>query len=202
MVNNVPLPTLKRFSIYISIIEGNKGEEWISTSLLSSNSKSPAITIRKDIGFLGIKGIPKKGYKRDELLKALVSALGGDSLKDLIIIGSYGLGGFYIDNPTFVPTGYKIRAAFDFIKDENLSGLIPIYPFERLRDLIPRLGVSIALVSFKNIPSDLVNLKKWGVKGVVNLGSIDLDLNIPEVSFDPLGGLSELTGIISSRKEI
>lgn len=202
MVNRVPLPTLKRFSTYISIIEEVLTEEWISTSYLSSRSKTPAITIRKDIGYLGLKGIPKKGYKCDDLYNALVDALGGESTKDLIIIGTYGLGGFYLKNPDIFHGGYKIRAAFDFIDHEDLSGSIPIYPFERLKDLVNRLGVSIALVSFKETPVALLSLRDWGIKGVMNLNDTELNIGIPEVNLSPSSKISELAGIISSNKGI
>lgn len=204
-LKRIPLPSLKRFSIYRSILEKYRDVEWISTTLLSSYSGIKSITIRKDIAYLDIKGIPQKGYLNIDLCKKIKESLGGDNYRDLVIIGSWGLGESYLKYPELLPKEYNIRACFDYVDSEDKTGAIPTFPMNRAEELIKRLGVSIVLLSVEpnKIESVLSIINTWDIKGILTLTPIKLDkkkLNLNKVilKFDPLVNISELVANISS----
>lgn len=196
----IPLPSLKRYSSYLTVAEKQAENCWISTSLLSDETGIKAITIRKDIAYLEIKGVPKKGYPKSELVTRIKSTLGGDCFRDLVLVGSYGLGEGFIKYPGLVSSGYNLRVAFDFIKEECLDGALPVYPMERCSDLIPRLGASVALLSVEEnrVEHVALELEKLGIKGIVNLTNkkICSSVKVSIVDFNLLNSLSELSGVI------
>lgn len=196
----IPLPSLKRYSSYLAAAEREPDNCWISTSFLSNETGMKAITIRKDIAYLDIKGVPKKGYPKNELIEKIKYTLGGENFRDLVIVGSYGLGEGFIKYPGLISSGYKLRVAFDFIQEEVLEGEIPTYPIERCSDLIPRLGASVAILSVEDSRVDgvVLELEKLGIKGIVNLTNkkIGDSTNISVVDFNLLNSLSELSGLI------
>ncbi len=196
----IPLPTLKRYSLYLSKLLKIGREEWVSTSSLSSATGVKPITIRKDINYLGVKGSPQKGFPKDRLLEKLKDALGGDSCRDLILVGSWGFGEVYKKNPELVIGGFTLRVCFDNVNDSEQGGTIPIYPIDRLEELIPRLGVSIALLSVEPEQAESMaeKLFSWGITGILNLtpGEISPREGKNIVSFNPLAPLSELLGVM------
>lgn len=199
---NIPLPTLKRYSLYLHSLLKEDGGEWISTSYLSSKTGVKAITIRKDIGYLEIKGAPQKGFPRKNIIKRLKDILGGDSQRDLILVGSWGFAEVFRKTPKLIVGDYNLRVCFDFIEKEDKSLTVPIYPMERMKDLIPRLGVSIALLSVE--PEDASEicdrLFRYGIEGILNLTMVNIRSEFQNniVDYNPQNGLSELMGIIKS----
>ncbi len=205
MSNNksIPLPSLKRFSIYISVLCQNQEIKWVSTTLLSRDTGVKPITIRKDIAYLGIKGQPQKGYLRTELLDCLKDRLGGDNYKDVVLIGSWGLAHSYINYPELLPGDYKIRACFDYIEKEDRQRDIPIFPISRAAELIDRLGISIVMLSVEHsrLKEVLKLINSWNIKGVLNLSNVKIDNstnNFELVEFNPIGSISELVAKIRS----
>lgn len=198
---NIPLPTLKRYSIYLTALIGCKNN-WISTSVLGEQTGLKPITIRKDIAYLGVKGQPQKGYPKKALVSGLSHVLGGKSCQDIILVGSWGLAAIYKKMPQLLVGDFKLRVCFDYIEEEDKSTPIPIYPIDRLEDLIPRLGVSMALLSVEPANAHLISEKlfEYGIKGILNMTTVDLPIsnNNKVVNFDPMQGLSELLGLIQS----
>ncbi len=198
---HIPLPSLKRFSIYLLVLEKFENMKWISTTFLSHNTGIKPITIRKDISYLLVKGQPKRGFLHYDLHTKLKIILGGDNYKDLVIIGSWGLGEAYLKYPELLGSDYKLRACFDFVEHEDNSSLVPVFPICRAEELIKRLGVTIVLFSIN--PSDYklidAEISKWDIKGILNLTPIKLKSVNPEIKsidFNPLLNIPELVAKI------
>lgn len=198
---NIPLPTLKRYSVYLSALSSCK-TNWISTSVIGDKTGLKPITIRKDLGYLGVKGQPQKGYPKKTLIKGLREVLGGKSCRDIILVGSWGLASIYKEMPQLLVGDFKLRVCFDYVDEEDKSTPIPIYPLDRLEDLIPRLGVSMALLSVEPDKAIIVSEKLFshGIKGILNMTTVDLPTYDDNrvVDFNPMQGLSELLGLIQS----
>lgn len=199
---NIPLPTLKRYSYYINILLKVESDEWVSTSYLSRETGVKPITIRKDLGYLGVKGIPQKGFPLKVLVEELKSVLGGDSFNDLVLIGSWGFGGVYKEHPELLLGDFTLRVLFDFVDREDKSGPIPVYPINRLEDLIPRLGVSMVILSVEPKHVDKISreLFKLGIRGILNLTNVDIETegSCHSVRFNPIAPISELLGVMKS----
>lgn len=199
---NIPLPTLKRYSIYLNCLQNDYVGDWVSTSVLGERTGNKPITVRKDLSYLCVKGQPQKGYPKKSIISGLKFILGGESCHDLILIGSWGFAAVYKKNPKLLIGNYKLRVCFDYIDEEDKTGPIPIYPMDRLKDLIPRLGVSMALLSVE--PDRVIEVSEelflYGIKGILNLTPQDIptDKNNKVVNFNPLHGLSDLLGLIHS----
>lgn len=196
----IPLPTLKRYSFYLTHLAKHEYGEWVSTSFLSDATGIKPITIRKDLSYLGIKGIPQKGFPWNTLVEKLKGILGGDSFNDLILVGSWGLGSAYIKTPELIPENYKLRVCFDNNPGFH-DGQIPVYPMERLKDLIERLGVSIALLSVdpKDLQKTAEELYEKGIKAILNLTnrSVKKIEGCIVVDFNPLTPISEVIGMLN-----
>lgn len=199
---HIPLPTLKRYSIYLNTLLKSCSGLWVSTSLLGSKTGIKPITVRKDLSYLAVKGVPQKGYPKDSIISGLKYYLGGECCHDLILIGSWGFAELYKKRPKLLIGDYRLRVCFDYIKKEDKTSPVPIYPMDRLEDLIPRLGVSIALLSVEPEKALEVSRKifNYGIKGILNM-TPEFIPSLGEnkvVNFDPLHGITELLGLIQS----
>lgn len=203
MINHykIPLPTLKRYYLYYNILKHNDNVEWVSTSVLSVKTSVKPITIRKDIAHLGIKGSPQKGYPKKELTTILKNILGGDSYGDLILVGTWGIGSVIRDTPGLISKDFNVRVCFDFV-EERIHNTIQIYPMSRLEDLIPRLGISMAILSVEQDMAQEVcdKLFDYGIKGILNVTHVHLKSKESNniVNYDLMSGLSEVLWSIKS----
>ncbi|QEN03192.1 hypothetical protein EW093_00225 [Thiospirochaeta perfilievii] len=196
----IPLPTLKRYSKYLMVLE-SISDTWVSTTLLNLYTDSLPITIRKDLAYLSIKGTPQKGYPRVKLIKKIEKIIRGETTRDLILIGSWGLGDIILKQPKIYLKEYNLRVCFDYV-DNKIDGLIPIYPMERLKDLIPRLGIKTAIFSINSDKSDKVLsiLKETGIKGIININQsiISVDDSVKIINYSLINSVHELIGHIES----
>ncbi len=80
----VPIPTVKRFPLYLRILKQKKekGATSISATTLAEELDLKPIQVRKDISCTGIEGKPKVGFVIDELIASITHALGWDNATD------------------------------------------------------------------------------------------------------------------------
>lgn len=167
----IPLPTLKRFSLYLAFIKKNCFGEWVSTNFISQSLGIKPITIRKDINYLEIIGAPKKGFNVKELIEKMDKVVGADQSDDFALVGSWGFGSAFLNYKELIPANMNIKLGFDYIKKEDLSNHIPIYPIKKLEDLLQRLAIKNIILSvpeddIENIYNKLITLnvdKIWNI---------------------------------------
>lgn len=144
-------------------------------------------TIRKDISHLGIKGGASKGYKLDELYKAIHQAVGkpqegmtAESLHPCCIVGLGRIGAALLDYGGFAQGGMKLVAGFDesVNRVEILNASFPLYPASRLEQVIAqqRIEYAVLTVPEQDAPVYGKRLAEAGIKGIVNYTSAVLNL--------------------------
>ena len=181
---NIPLPTLKRYPVYLALLKecSEQGDEWISASYIAGRLNLKSIQVRKDLSCTGVVGKPKKGFLIDELTEAISFYLGEGNMSDVLLVGVGNLGKALLADRRLTRHGFKIVAAFDV--DPHLIGTdvagLRIYPMKKLKDLIKRLGIKIAILTVPEKEAQPIAdvLAEAGIMGIWNFSSLFLD--VPE----------------------
>lgn len=206
---NIPLPSLKRFPIYLGLLKEceEKGEEWVSASFLAGKLGLKSIQVRKDLSCTGVVGKPKKGFLLKELMDAISFYLGEGNQSDILLVGVGNLGKALLSDRRLTRHGFKIVAAFDV--DPALIGSNvaehKILSMEKLGDLIKRMGIKLAILTVPEKEAQPIadQLVQAGIKGIWNFSSLFLDLpsNVSVINEDLGSRLALLAGQVTHGSE-
>lgn len=162
-----------------------------------------AAQVRKDFSLFGIPGNRRGGYQIDELLSRLNSLLGKDVVQKVIIVGAGHIGSALMRYKGFDKEGIQITAGFDIDPEKiQKEGVIPIYPFEELKEYVKNNNIKIGIISVTEMFAQHVldNMVEAGIKGVLNFAPIKLkapdDVFISNV--DLLGELEKVIYFVKS----
>ncbi len=194
----IPKPTAERLARLARLLEqrteaGHK--ERISSSELEQMTGWPSHTIRKDISQLpcaeaesgakvdvsagdsGGEGFSTTaGYEPEALASRIRCALGLESeVWNCCIVGLGRLGSSFLSYGAFEGTPFRLCAGFDsnVNRIEILESAVPLYPTFRMKEVIPRLDIRLALLCVPEMSAletaeKLFSLK---VRGIVNFTS-------------------------------
>ncbi len=162
-----------------------------------------AVQVRKDFSAYGIKGKKRGGYNIDSLLKSL-NRIFGESKKNIIIFGMGNIGKALAQyNERFVKKNLHIVAGFDIDPSkQNKSFGVPIYPPEKLSEIIEKHKVTTAIIAVPfQIAQEVCNmLIASGIKGILNFAPVIL--KVPEeIIIDNINLSNKLEGIIYNISE-
>lgn len=157
-----------------------------------------AVQVRKDFSMYGIKGKKRGGYSIESLLGEL-DKIFGNSQKNIIIIGMGNIGKALVQyNERFIKKNLHIVAGFDIDPaKQNKSFGIPIYPMERLGEIIKEMRVTTAIIAVPfQIAQEVCNLLiANGIRGILNFAPVIL--RVPEeIVIDNINLSNKLEGII------
>ena len=182
--SSIPIPTIKRFPSYLRILqqEMEKGEEYISATLLALELGLKPIQVRKDISCTGIEGKPKIGFRLKELSSAIRHVLGWDNTSDAVIIGAGNMGRALSGYEGFRAYGLRIAGLFDNDKAKigKQAGTFIIQGMDELASFIQEKHISIAVIT---VPAAVAQktadfLIKAGIRAIWNFAP--KDLKVPE----------------------
>lgn len=137
--------------------------------------------VRKDFSLLGVKGNKKGGYEIDSLHSTLNVILQKEKVENVIVVGTGNIGKALIQYKGFSYDNINVVAAFDIDPSkQKKSEAVPVYGLERLKEVINKKNVKIAVVSVPAIVvQDVCNqLVLHGIKGIINFAPIVL--KVPE----------------------
>jgi len=195
------LPTIRRLPSYLQILRAlaAKGEEFVSSAYLADQMQIEAILVRKDLELTGISGVPRVGFRINDLVPAIEKFLGWGRTLDTCLVGAGQLGGALLGHRELNNFGIRIVAAFD--NDPAKIGAsihgVTFFPFFRLGELLKRLTILLAIVC---VPPDVAQsvvdqLVQGGVQAIWIFTSANI--TVPEhVIFqreDLLSGLAVLS---------
>lgn len=177
-------PSIRRLPSYLHIIRHvqRNGDQYISGTVIATELNLEPIQVRKDLAITGIIGKPKKGYPVNDLVAAIESYLGWNIEHKAIVVGAGNLGSALSGYQEFKNHGLNIVAAFD--TDPSKVGLtvhgVPIYPLEKLEEIVPQIQAEIAILT---VPSPFANstcesIVKAGIASIWNFTNIKL--KVPE----------------------
>ncbi len=195
------LPTIRRLPSYLQILRAlaAKGEEFVSSAYLADQMQIEAILVRKDLELTGISGVPRVGFRINDLVSAIEKFLGWGRALDTCLVGAGQLGAALLGHRELNNFGIRIVAAFD--NDPAKIGAsihgVTVFPFSRLSELLKRLTILLAIVC---VPPDVAQsvvdqLVQGGVQAIWIFTSANI--TVPEhVIFqreDLLSGLAVLS---------
>ena len=169
-------------------------KERVSSFALAQMTGYPSHTIRKDIsqlpcaqaetaadsGALALGGVAgfstTAGYEPEALAARIRAGLGlqGEAW-NCCVVGLGRLGSAFLGYSAFLPEPFRICAGFDsnVNRIEILESEIPLYPTFRMKEVIPRLDIRIALLCVPEEAAQDVAAKLFSLKvpGLVNFTS-------------------------------
>ena len=180
----LPLPTIRRYPIYLRAIKAKiaGGELTVSSAVLAEELGLDPVLTRKDLAMAGIPGKPRCGYPARELCEAMNRALGWDSATDAALVGVGMLGRALLGYSGFEEQNLNIAAAFDANPEtygRTFHG-VKVRPMDELTGLTKRLKLSLAILTVPATGAQKCadELVAAGIKGILNFAPIQL--TVPE----------------------
>ena len=182
---NVPEVVIKRLGRYYRYLSDflDEGETRISSSRLSEKMKVTASQIRQDFNYFGGFGQQGYGYNVEYLHSAIEDILGIKNGYRAVIIGAGHLGMALANHASFEKRGFTITALFDC--DKKKIGTVinskTVYSMDNLKSYIRENNISIAILALPKteVYKIIDDLAEYGIKGVLNFSSAEIDDKIP-----------------------
>lgn len=170
---------LPRYYRYLSALH-QMGISRISSGDLSKRMGVAASQVRQDFSHFGGIGLQGYGYEVSLLLNEIRNILGLEENKKVIIIGAGSLGQALAKYPNFERDGFEITAIFDAnprLEGQSV-GQHTIFHISELQSFIEQNQVDIAALAVPTVFAREVcnNLVSYGIKGIWNFASVELDV--------------------------
>lgn len=180
--NPLPLPTIRRYPIYLRCIKEMiaAGELHISSAVIAEKLGLDPVLTRKDLAMSGVPGKPRRGYPATELQAAINRALGWDNTTDAVLVGVGSLGNALLGYSGFEEQNLSIAVAFD--ANPGLLGLtihgVKVRPMEDLPRLVKRMKIKLGILTVPNAAAQTCanQLVAAGIRGIWNFSSVQLDV--------------------------
>jgi redox-sensing transcriptional repressor len=176
----IPRKAVYRLSVYLRCLQRLKANDirTVSSDALAKAARVKSTQLRKDLTYFGQFGTRGLGYDVEQLSKMISDLLGTTSLQPVVLIGVGNLGLALLSYKGFEQEGFEIVAAFDVeaSRKKDKTGSTPIYPMERLEEIVQKRGVKMAILSVPAAAAqDVANqVVEAGVTGILNFAPIVL----------------------------
>jgi redox-sensing transcriptional repressor len=174
------------------------GVEKVFSYTLASETGVTSDQVRKDFSEFDIKGNKRGGYNIEELLEKMEKLFHRNKDNNIVLVGMGNMGLALSKYSKFVQRHMNIVATFDIdpFKQKMRSG-IPVYSMIRLKEIIDRFSVKVAILAVPEISAQEVtdDLIRHGISGIVNFAPILLKVP-PEVIINNVNLCDELESVI------
>lgn len=174
------------------------GVEKVFSYTLANETGVTSDQVRKDFSEFDIKGNKRGGYNINELLDKMEKIFHRNKDNNIILIGMGNLGLALSKYSKFVQRHMNIVATFDIdpFKQKMRSG-IPVYSMSRLKEIIDRFSVKVAIIAVPEISAQEVSdeLIRHGITGIVNFAPVLLKVP-PEMIVNNVNLCDELESVI------
>lgn len=187
--------TIRRLLRYRVCLEKFKkfGLETAFSYTLGKESGVSAEQVRKDFSKFKISGHKKGGYNIDELLNTINNIFNKDKVQHIVVIGSGNIGEALVNYKGFVKHNIKIVGAFDIDPTKiKKNSNVPIYPMDKLREIIEKYKIEIAVIAVPELAAQEVcyDLVECGITGIMNFSPVILkapsSVNIYNIELIPV----------------
>lgn len=178
-ISDLTLRRLPKYLHFLLRLQKNN-VEYTSASEISRHLEVHHTQVRKDLAFTGVRGVPKRGHRVNDLIEALQKFLNWDVTLYAILIGVGNFGSAILNYRGFESSGIQIVAALDndpqkIGKDFNR---IKVFSMEKLPGLMATLNPQIGIIT---TPKDVAQkttdaLTKNGIKGIWNFTPTALEV--------------------------
>ncbi len=192
--------SLKRIFLYRACIVRLKlmGVEKVFSYTLANETGVTSDQVRKDFSEFSIKGNKRGGYDINDLLEKMEKLFHRNKDNNIVLIGMGNMGLALSKYSKFVQRHMNIVATFDIdpFKQKMRSG-IPVYSMSRLKEIIERFKVKVAILAVPEISAQEVvdELIRHGITGIVNFAPVLLKVP-PDVIINNVNLCDELESVI------
>lgn len=197
---NIIKNSLRRIFLYRACLYRIKmmGMEKVFSYTLAEEAGVTADQVRKDFSEFNIKGNKRGGYDINDLLNKIESIFHKNKEHNIVLVGMGNLGIALSKYSRFMQRNMNVVAAFDIdpFKLKSRSD-IPVYSMDRLKEIIHRFKVKVAIVSVPEISAQQVcdELVRLGIRGIVNFAPVLLKTP-PHVVVNNVNLCDELESVI------
>lgn len=177
ITKNIIKNSLKRIFLYRACLMRLKmmGVEKVFSYTLANETGVSSDQVRKDFSEFNIKGNKRGGYEINELLENMEKLFHRDKDNNIVLIGMGNMGLALSKYNKFVQRHMNIVATFDIdpFKQKTRSGM-PVYSMDRLKEIIDRFNVRVAIVAVPEISAQEVTdeLIRHGITGIMNFAPV------------------------------
>ncbi len=192
--------SLKRIFLYRACLVRLKmmGVEKVFSYTLANETGVSSEQVRKDFSEFSIKGNKRGGYDINDLLEKMENIFHRNKDHNIVLIGMGNMGLALSKYSKFVQRNMNIVATFDIdpFKQKLRSG-IPVYSMGRLKEIIDRFKVKVAILAVPEISAQEVadELIRHGIMGIVNFAPVLLKMP-PDVIINNVNLCDELESVI------
>ncbi len=206
--NQLPLPTIRRFPIYLRAIKARiaRGELDVSSAALAEELGFDPVLARKDLAMSGMSGKPRRGYPAKKLCDAINRALGWDSATDAVLVGVGSLGRALLGYTGFEEQNLSIVAAFDnnpALIGDTIHG-VKIHSMEELPKLVGSLRVKVGILTVPTFAaqSSAESLILSGIRGILNFCPVKIEApkSVTVQNVDIAQSLAVLSHVIAKKE--
>jgi redox-sensing transcriptional repressor len=182
ITKNIMKNSLKRIFLYRACLMKLQlmGVEKVFSFTLASETGVTSDQVRKDFSEFRIKGNKRGGYKIDELLEKMETLFHRNKDNNIVLIGMGNMGLALSKYNKFVQRNMNIVATFDIDPfKQKIRSEIPVYSMSRLKEIIDRFRVKVAILAVPEISAQDVadELITYGITGIVNFAPVLLKVN-------------------------
>jgi len=192
--------SLKRIFLYRASLVRLKlmGVERVFSYTLANETGVTSEQVRKDFSEFSIKGNKRGGYEINDLLEKMEKIFHKNQDHNIVLIGMGNMGLALSKYSRFVQRDMNIVATFDIdpFKQKQRSD-IPVYSMNRLKEIIDRFKVKVAILAVPEISAQEVadELIRNGIKGIMNFAPVLLKVS-PDVVLNNVNLCDELESVI------
>ncbi|HKL87322.1 MAG TPA: redox-sensing transcriptional repressor Rex [Treponemataceae bacterium] len=198
----IPKPTAERLSQLARLLSQRGKTSPISSAEIEQMTGWTSNTIRKDISSLeaGSEIATSTGYDPQLLSQAIRESLNlTASATKCCIVGLGRLGSAFLEYSGFHDSPFSLCAGFDsnVNRVEILKADFPLYPTFKMKDVIPRMGITFAILSVPpgQAQETTDRLIDCGIIGIANFTpaiiSVPSGIEVENISIlDALGSIS------------
>lgn len=192
--------SLKRIFHYRACLVRLKmmGVEKVFSYTLGKETGITPDQVRKDFSEFNIKGNKRGGYEIDDLLATMEYIFHRNKDHNIVLIGMGNMGLALSKYSRFVQRDMNIVATFDIDPfKQKLRSDIPVYSMSRLKEIIDRFSVKVAILAVPEISAQEVTdeLVRIGIKGIINFAPVLLKVP-PDVVINNVNLCDELESVI------
>ena len=200
VTKNIIRNSLKRMFLYRTCLLRLKlmGVEKVFSYTIAKETGVTSDVVRKDFSEYRISGNKRGGYDISSLLERMDRIFHRSTHNNIILVGMGNLGLALSKYGKFVQRNMNIVATFDIdpFKQKIRSG-IPVYSMHRLKEIIDRFSVKVAILAIPEITAQEVadELISLGIKGIVSFAPGPLK-GPPEIIINNVNLADELESVV------
>jgi redox-sensing transcriptional repressor len=192
--------SLKRIFLYRACLVRLKlmGVEKVYSYTLAQETGITPDQVRKDFSEFNIRGNKRGGYDINNLLETMEKIFHRNKDNNIVLIGMGNMGLALSKYSKFVQRNMNVVATFDIDPfKQKIRSDIPVYAMNRLKEIIDRFSVKVAIIAVPEISAQEVadELIRHGIIGIVNFAPVLLKVP-PDVVINNVNLCDELESVI------